>query len=301
MKKVCFLLALLLLLSGCSGGSEPTQPTNETTAPTMQSTTVPTETAFEIPIEYQHYEVITPENGILILHEDSFFQDTIINGDVYITANAVVTFQNVWVRCGNLYVHGKLISTGKNSAVGIYAYKLDDTLCSAFDGVHGEVIIKNSFGCNDKPCITVDALDYAFETWGREEPEEQPPTEVRSAVAGPSSIDPSQVRILSGKQTLVLEYIESDVYITFDGDITFCGVSIKGNLYVAGKLHASDYLYQEGVKTNVGGYVYAYDFGVTCEAFDGIHGQITGGPVFCKGYVVADDALDYAFETWGKQ
>jgi len=136
---------------------------------------------------------------------------------------------------------------------------------------------------------------------GKVEPVEQPPKEIQSGTVGVSPIDPAQALILSGKQVLTGQKIHGDVYITSDGDVNFFGVSVSGNLYVAGKLHASDYLYQEGVKTNVGGYVYAYDFGVTCEVFDGTHGQITGGPIFCKGYVVANDALDYAFDTWGKQ
>jgi len=148
--------------------------------------------------------------------------------------------------------------------------------------------------------ISVDALDYAFKTWGKVEPTEQPPTQVRSEGAGPSSYDPSQVTILSGKQTITTKGFSGDVYITSDGDITFVDVAISGNIYVAGKLHFGDYGYYN--RSEIEGSLFAYDFGVTCEAFDEIHGQVTGGPVYCyKGYVVADDALDYAIETWGKQ
>ena len=126
-----------------------------------------------------------------------------------------------------------------------------------------------------------------------------PPTEVCAGGASPSGKDPTQVRILSGTQKLINETIRRDVYILPDGEITFINVLILGNVYVAGKLH----LYDAGSQydSKIDGYLYAYDFGVTCEVFDGTHGQITGGPVFCKGYVVANDALDYAFETWGKQ
>jgi len=294
-------LVTVLLLGGCTGEPVPSQPTDEiTTRPTMQSTTVPTETEWPYAPELQGRSIITPEDGVLILNENESFEDAILEGDVYITANAEVSFHNVSVQ-GNLYVHGKLTYSGSNGATSVYTYKYDDTMCSAYDGIHGKIqceyMASASFS-NSGRYITVDALDYAFETWGKVEPTEQPPTRVWSEEAEPSPYDPAKVTILSGKQTITSKSFPGDVYITADGDVFFADVTVLGNLYVAGKLHLSD---MYGYKTNVQGYVYAYDFGVTCEVFDGTHGQITGGPIFCKGYVVANDALDYAFDTWGKQ
>ena len=307
MKKLCLLLAIALLLSGCSGPVIPTEPTEgtttvptvPTTAPTVPTTSLPQETALQLPPEWYGCEVITPEEGVLILHGNESFQNTVIDGNVYITANAEVSFDNVWVR-GNLYVHGKLTATGDSSAYSVHAYKQNlhqKTVCSAYDGIHGEII--GFISCvSINYFFTVDALDYAFETWGKVEPVEQPPKEIQSGTVGVSPIDPAQALILSGKQVLTGQTINGDVYITSDGDVNFFGVTVYGNLYVAGKLHISKL---NEFKTTVCGCVYAYDFGVTCEAFDGIHGQITGEPIYCEGYVVADDALDYAFETWGKQ
>ena len=294
MKKQCMLLILVLLLCGCTGEPTPTQPT--TTEPLPSSSTSPIETEWPYAPEFQGCSFITPEDGVFILHENESFEDAILEGDVYITANAKVTFHRVWVR-GNLYVHGKLTTTGRFNTYNTYAYKVDNTVCNAYDGIHGE-IDHLSGDISGEPIVRNDALDYAFETWGKVEPTEQPPTEIRWGDVGVSPRDPAQVRILSGKQSLTGQKINGDVYITSDGDVNFFGVTVFGNLYVAGKLHISKL---NEFKTKVNGCIYAYDFGVTCEAFDGIHGQITGEPIFCKGYVVANDALDYAFETWGKQ
>jgi len=242
-------------------------------------------------------------NRVLILHEDISFQNTVIVGDVYITANAEVTFDHVWVK-GNLYVHGRLTASRDNHANRVYAYKYERVLCAAYDGIHGEVVLaedsyfRTGYAMN---YITEDALDDAFSAWGKVEPTEQPPTEIRSGDVGVSPFDPSTVRILSGKQTIVDEKIEGDVYITSTGDITFVNVECHGNLYVYGKLHFLDYGMIGNWYTYLPGCIYAYDFVGTCEAFDGVHGQVTGGPVACKNYVVANDALDYAFDTWGKQ
>ena len=92
MKKVCFLLAIALLLCGCSGETVPTESTEgTTTAPTVQSTTAPTETQWPYAPEWEGCEVITPEEGVLILHEDETLENKVIDGDIYVTANAVVT------------------------------------------------------------------------------------------------------------------------------------------------------------------------------------------------------------------
>jgi len=309
MKKVCFLLALLLLLSGCSGDPIPTQPTTTeplpsgSTAPTMQSTTVPTETKWPYNPEWEGCEVIKPEEGVLILHEDETLENKVIDGDVYITANAVVTLRDSLV-LGDTYCHGKLILEGRFMLGSLFAYKKTFknhcVVSSGYDGIHGEILFgEKASGGGGRLDFAADALDYAFETWGKVELTEQPPREIRpEEEVVPSAYDPSQVRILSGKQVLVSEIIDGDVYITSDGDVTFYDVTVYGSIYVYGKLHFSDYA---STKNKIS-YIYAYDFGVTCEAFDGTHGQVTGGPVICSGYVmVANDALDYAFDTWGKQ
>ena len=308
-KRILLLLvSIILLLSGCSGEPTPTEPTDgtttaPTTVPTTPSTMTSLEAALQLPPEWLQHEIITPEEGVLILHEDISFQNTVIVGDVYITANAEVTFDHVWVK-GNLYVHGRLTASRDNHANRVYAYKYERVLCAAYDGIHGEVVLaedsyfRTGYAMN---YITEDALDDAFSAWGKVEPTEQPPTEIRSGDVGVSPFDPSTVRILSGKQTIVDEKIEGDVYITSTGDITFVNVECHGNLYVYGKLHFLDYGMIGNWYTYLPGCIYAYDFVGTCEAFDGVHGQVTGGPVACKNYVVANDALDYAFDTWGKQ
>ena len=167
MKKVCFLLALLLLLSGCSGEPVPTQPTTTeplpsgSTAPTVPTTTAPAELPFEIPNELSHCEIFTPEDGVLILHGEETIQDKIIVGDVYITANAEVSFSDVEV-WGNVYCHGKLTMTGYCVGKHVYAYKESfgrsyEEVCSAYDGVHGEVISFANGGISTT--ISMDALD----------------------------------------------------------------------------------------------------------------------------------------------
>ena len=309
MKKLCLLLVIALFLSGCSGDSIPTQPTTTeplpsgSTAPTVPTTTAPAEQPFMIPDEFSHCEIVTPEDGVLILHGEETIQDKIIVGDVYITANAEVSFSDVYVK-GNIYCHGKLTTTGYSRGKHLYAYKESfgrsyEEVCSAYDGVHGEVISFANGGISTT--ISLDALDYAFETWGKVEPIAEPLKEIRPEK---DAFDwDKEVRILSGKQSLVSETIEGDVYITSDGDITFYDVHVRGNVYVYGKLHFSDYgTDRADIRNSINCRLYAYDFGISCEAFDGVHGQVTGGPVvLTQGYVIADDALDYAFETWGKQ
>ena len=300
MKKVCFLLALLLLLSGCSGEPVPSQPT--TTEPLPSSSAAPTETKWPYNPEWEGCEVITPEEGVLIFYGEETVENKVIDGDIYVTANAVVTLRDVQV-AGATYCHGKLILDGRFSLGPLFAYKENNkgyaVVSSSYDGIHGEILYgEKAGGGGGKRVFTEDALDYAFETWGKAEPVEQPPMEFRGEYRLPSGYDPADVRILSGKQNLISETIDGDVYITSDGDITFYDVKVGGNLYVYGKLNLSTYAETEN---RIGGYLYAYDFGVTCEAFDGTHGQVTGGPVWCGGYVVANDALDYAFDTWGKQ
>ena len=303
---ISLFLAMVVLLVGCTGGLVQESTDETTTTPTVSSATVPTEAEWMNNPEWKWCTAITPEEGVLILHGKEIFQDTVINGDVYITANAAVDFKHVWVR-GDLYVHGKLTVTRLNQAYGIYAYKQEDTLCSAYDGIHGEIKTECSGGMNchvERCCITADALDYAFETWGKVEPIQKPLTEVRPEdlkTVEPSPFDPAEARIISGKQALGSEVIKGDVYITSDADITFYSVIIYGNLYVYGKLHVSDLLSHLGENSQIHGCLFAYDFGVTCDAFDGAHGQVTGGPIYCEEYMVANDALDYAFETWGKQ
>jgi len=98
----------LLLLCGCSGETIPTQPTDETaTDPAPTSSMMPTETQWYNP-EWVGCEVITPEEGVLILREDTVLENTVVDGDVYITANAQVSFVHVWVR-GKLFAIPTLI------------------------------------------------------------------------------------------------------------------------------------------------------------------------------------------------
>ena len=99
------------------------------------------------------------------------------------------------------------------------------------------------------------------------------------------------VLVISGEYSISDQIIDSDVYITATGRVVMENVVVNGDVYCYGQLDANE-LYAE--------YVYGYAFGsmYVCDTFDGTHGYITGS-LSCYDLIIADDALDYAFETWG--
>lgn len=181
MKKLLSMLAVFaLLLVGC-GTVSPTEPTATTTPePTTESTSATTVPQLTFPTEEKWvWEEITPENGVLILSGNEIIKDTIIKGDVYITSTGKVTFDRVIVERtpesrGNVYCYGQLNLTGGSVPQKIYAYAfgrytsgggmLVGQSCEAFDDEHGFI----GGTVRGELIISDDALDYAFEKWGKQ-------------------------------------------------------------------------------------------------------------------------------------
>ena len=103
----------------------------------------------------------------------------------------------------------------------------------------------------------------------------------------------SDVLIINNTRTISNQTINSDVYITSTAVVTFNNVTVNGNIYCYGQLKASDC-----TATNV--YAYAYGSMMSCSAYDGTHGKVSGG-ITCNNLVIRDTALDYAFNKWGKK
>lgn len=119
-------------------------------------------------------------------------------------------------------------------------------------------------------------------------PATEPPT------TEPPATEPvSDVLIISNTQTISNQTIDTDVYITSTGVATFNNVTVNGNIYCYGQLKCS-------VCTANNVYAYAYGSMMSCGAFDGTHGKISGG-ISCNKITILDNALDYAFSKWGKK
>ena len=136
----------------------------------------------------------------------------------------------------------------------------------------------------------------ATETPATEPPTEPPATE--TPVTEPPAREPaSDVLIISDTRTISNQTIDTDVYITSAGVVTFDNVTVNGNVYCYGKLIVSG-----GSAKNI--YAYYWDFGVikaSCDAWDGTHGLVKGAFSTQGDVTIEDDALDYAFNKWGKQ
>ena len=104
---------------------------------------------------------------------------------------------------------------------------------------------------------------------------------------------PEDVLIISDATTLTDVTIDNDVYITSTGVVTFNNVTVNGNIYCYGQLT----MYR---CTANDVFAYAYGSMFTCDAFDGVHGKITGG-ITCNSLTIRNDSLDYAFDKWDKQ
>lgn len=119
-------------------------------------------------------------------------------------------------------------------------------------------------------------------------PATEPPT------TEPPATEPvSDVLIFSNTQTVSDQTIDTDVYITSTGIVTFNNVTVNGNIYCYGQLKCSGC-----TANNV--YAYAYGSMMRCDAFDGTHGKVSGG-ISCSNLTILDNALDYAFSKWGKK
>lgn len=103
----------------------------------------------------------------------------------------------------------------------------------------------------------------------------------------------TDVLIISDTRTISNETINTDVYITSAGIVTFNNVTVNGNVYCYGRLTSSS-----SKANNV--YAYAYGSMMSCGAFDGTHGKVSGG-ISCNNLTILDNALDYAFNKWGKK
>ncbi len=118
-------------------------------------------------------------------------------------------------------------------------------------------------------------------------------------VAAPPATEPpttepvSDVLIISNTQTISNQTIDTDVYITSTGVATLNNVTVNGNIYCYGQLKCSGC-----TANNV--YAYAYGSMMSCGAFDGTHGKVSGG-ISCNKMTILDNALDYAFSKWGKK
>ena len=183
-------------------------------------------------------------------------------------------------------------------------------MCSAYDGLHGQLLAGNGAkGYNFT--IGNDVLDYAFEKWGNFGSEvecldlqvSQKSIEPQIVQHGDTSNFYPDVYIFSGEGLVTDKIIRGDVYITSKAIIEFEDVQVMGNIYCYGQLKLSNHESRGDLlsKNNAANIIYAYKFNEDCDSFDGAHGLIVGGPIRCQKVVISDDALNYAFETFGKQ
>lgn len=118
------------------------------------------------------------------------------------------------------------------------------------------------------------------QTTPEEKPEETKPEET------------TDVLIISGNTPLSGVTINNDVYITYNGVAIFDNVTVNGNIYCYGILKCSS-----TTARNV--YAYSgYNGMFSCSKSDGVRG--VSGSISCNEMYIQDDALDYAFEKWGK-
>lgn len=127
----------------------------------------------------------------------------------------------------------------------------------------------------------------------------KPPTTTTTKPSTATTTTPnySDVRLVTGSETLSNITINTDVYITSSGRATFNNVTVNGNVYCYGQLTVSG-----GSANNL--YAYYWDLGgitSSCNAWDGTHGLVEGGFKSCGSVVIEDTALDYAFNKWGKR
>lgn len=117
-----------------------------------------------------------------------------------------------------------------------------------------------------------------------------------STPSTPSTPTYTDVLIIKDASTISNKTIDTDVYITSSGKVTFKNVTVNGNIYCYGQLTTT------GTCSAKGLYAYKYGSMLSCGAFDGTHGKVTNsGKLSCVSVVIKDDALNYAFNKWGKK
>ena len=131
-----------------------------------------------------------------------------------------------------------------------------------------------------------------------ESPSTEPPSTEPPSTEPPSTEPPTtepvyDVLIISGAQTISNQTIYTDIYITSTGIATINNVTVYGNIYCYGQLTCSGC-----TANNV--YAYAYGSMMSCGAYDGVHGRVSGS-INCNNLTIMDDALDQAFNKWGKR
>ncbi len=107
----------------------------------------------------------------------------------------------------------------------------------------------------------------------------------------------TDVLIISDTRTISNQTINTDVYITSTGVATFNNVTVNGNVYCYGQLIVSG-----GSANNL--YAYYWNLGgitSSCNAWDGTHGLVKGAFRTCGDVVIKDNALNNAFNKWGKK
>ena len=129
------------------------------------------------------------------------------------------------------------------------------------------------------------------------EPPATEPEETVPEVTEPEETEPADVLIISDTRQISNQTIDSDVYITSTGVATFVNVTVNGDIYCYGHLMVTDCVANHF-------YAYCWDSDLAliyCDAWDGTHGYVKGNISDTGTVILAENALDYAFEQWGKR
>ncbi|MBP3665452.1 MAG: leucine-rich repeat domain-containing protein [Clostridia bacterium] len=210
--------------------------------------------------------------------------------------------ESVTIGTGITTISGALFHECANLNSIVYRGTKDDWLCLSFEGFWNECVPTTKVVCSDGLIYfsgnaeeTIEPVDTEFLTTDNSsmEPLVTEPIATEPAETEPS-IEPSEdVLIICDTQTINNRTIDTDVYITSTGVMILNNVTINGNIYCYGQLKAINCIADK---------VYAYAYGslMSCGAYDGTHGHVSGG-IKCIEIVILDDALDYAFEKWGRR
>ena len=138
------------------------------------------------------------------------------------------------------------------------------------------------------------------------EPSATKPAETKPATTKPPAIEkpttppatePSatDVLIISDTQTISNQTLDTDVYITSTGVLTFENVIVNGTVYCYGQLTIKNCTVNE---------LCAYSLGWASagEVFDGVHGKVAmQGDNKISILTITEEALETAFDKWGKK
>lgn len=208
--------------------------------------------------------------------------------DVYVD---IYETEEQWL---GIKAHNFVFSASKGNVV--YPSSNDD-LIGRFSGLAISPPIENEIRAN-KITLAVSAIYFgkhkfvpmSSEAPSTESPATEPPATEPPATEPPATQD---VLVISNTQTVSNRTIDSDVYITSTGVVTLNNVTVNGNIYCYGQLKCNGC-----TANNV--YAYAYGSMMSCGAFDGVHGKVSGG-ISCNKLTILDSALDFAFNKWGKR